>query len=44
MINVFYSHPTGFRFDLSESEFKQIENEIYNYVAGIDSKKVKANE
>ena len=29
MINVFYSHPTGFRFDLSESEYKQIENEIY---------------
>ena len=29
MITVFYSHPTGFRFDLSESEYKQIENEIY---------------
>ena len=29
MITVFYSHPTGFRFNLSESEYKQIENEIY---------------
>ena len=29
MISVFYEHPTGFRFNLSESEHQQIENEIY---------------
>jgi hypothetical protein len=29
MISVFYEHPTGFRFNLSESEYQQIENKIY---------------
>lgn len=29
MISIFYEHPTGFRFNLSESEHQQIENEIY---------------
>lgn len=29
MISVFYEHPTGFRFNLSESEHQQIEDAIY---------------
>lgn len=29
MISIFYEHPTGFRFNLSESEHQQIEDEIY---------------
>ena len=29
MINIFYEHPTGFRFNLSESEHQQIEDAIY---------------
>ena len=29
MISVFYSHPTGFRFNLSESEHQKIEDAIY---------------
>lgn len=29
MISIFYEHPTGFRFNLSESEHQQIEDAIY---------------
>ena len=29
MISVFYEHPTGFRFNLSEYEHQQIEDAIY---------------
>ena len=29
MISIFYSHPTGFRFNLSEYEHQQIEDAIY---------------